>query len=385
MRSKSSADQRSGAVRRRSARRLGWGAAPLLVALSPVAAFAQAPAAGAAKAPAAEALKLTSAPAGAQARRWTAATPDEMLSAALARVRRGGDDAIAGLVVAAALDDRASFNRARQGLEQLAASPSPLADDARWLAASLAPSEATADWSGTQALSYDAPPDPNGLVKAFAILGPFQDNSGGGLTRREGPEAPGERFSDTNARYAWGVYDVAWRRVLPAASTARGVPLDLYIHPRSESCTYLASRVTLPAALDRKPILLHVGATGALRLIWDGADIAASDAIHSHLVLDRIAVRIEAPAGDHLLAVKVCSGAIADEGRVRVRFTDEQRHPAAIATSSDLTPLKSPAATLPSKVTLVKTALEKALEDLGSSSEEQQDTTPISGWLGGAD
>ncbi|XXX75767.1 transglutaminase-like domain-containing protein [Sorangium sp. So ce134] len=401
-------DRRAG----RGARRGGCLAALLAIAVAPAAGNAQAPRPGGAKAdataPAAgraparrpSGAKLDpSAPAAggapsaekrspiAPALRWTAATPDEMLGAALARARRGGDDALAGLVIAAALSDRAAQGRAREGLAQIAASASPLADEARWLAASLAPEPPAAPWPGARAASYDAPPDPSGLVKAFAILGPFQDNSGGGLARREGPEAEGQRFSDMSARYAWGVYDVAWRRALPAAATARGVPLDLYIHPRAESCTYLASRVTVPAALDRKPILAHVAATGAVRLAWDGADVASSDVAHERLVLDRIAARIEAPAGDHLLSLKVCTGAIADEGRVRVRFTDEQRRPVALATSSDLTRLALPPAA-PSSATAVATALDRAL-DAGAAQPAQQAertlTAVVARTLGGAD
>src|SRR5262249_39276488 len=54
--------------------------------------------------------------------RWTAATPDEMVDLAFARVRRGGEDALAALVVASSLDDRASFGKVRDGLKAIAAS-----------------------------------------------------------------------------------------------------------------------------------------------------------------------------------------------------------------------------------------------------------------------
>ncbi|WP_437674449.1 transglutaminase domain-containing protein [Sorangium sp. So ce131] len=361
-------------------------------AKAPAGSAAGTPAAGAAKTPPSAAARTPSAAAGAPEKRaplvpvyrWTAATPDEMLGAALARARRGGDDAGAGLVIAASLADRAARGRAAEGLAQIAASDAPVADDARWLAAALAPEPQPQAWPGVRAVSYDAPPDTSGLVKAFAILGPFQDNSGGGLARREGPEAEGQRFSDMSARYSWGVYDVAWRRVLPSAATARGVPLDLYIHPRGESCTFLASRVTVPAALDHKPLLAHVAATGAVRLVWDGADVAASEAAHQRLVLDRIAARIEAPAGDHLLALKVCTGAVADAGRVRVRFTDEQRRPVALATSSDLTPLRLPPPA-PSSAAVVKTTLDRALDAGASPTLDQTLTAVVVRTLAGAD
>jgi transglutaminase-like putative cysteine protease len=289
----------------------------------------------------------------AAAPRWTAATPDEMVDHLFARARAGGEDALAALVVAASLDDRATFGKVREGLEAFAASGAPLADEARWLRLRLLPSPPAGVWPGMRAVSYDAPPDPDGLVKAFAILGPFQD-AGGGLMRREGPEAQGQSWSDTTARYAWGAYDVAWRRVLPASATARGVPLDLYIAPRSESCTYLASKVTFPAG--DKPVLLHVGATGAVRVVWDGASVVASEESRAHLWLDRFTVRLTPSAGDHLVAVKVCSAAIADDGRVRLRFTDEQRRPLAVPTSSDLRSL--------STYTLRMRDLEQRVEEL---------------------
>ena len=106
------------------------------------------------------------------------------------------------------------------------------------------------------------------MVKSYAILGPFQD-TGGGVMRHEGPEAAGERWNDTHARFSWGVYDVAWRRVLPSSATPRGVPLDLYIHPRAESCTYLASRVTVPSA---RPILVHVGEKGKAAAVLEAEE-----------------------------------------------------------------------------------------------------------------
>jgi tetratricopeptide (TPR) repeat protein len=271
------------------------------------------------------------------AQRWTAATPDEMVDRVLARGKQGGDDALAALVLASYLDDRASFGKVRDGLAAIAASSSPLADEARWLRLRLLAEPTPPLWTSVAAVPLDVAPDPGGLVKSFAIIGPFQDTAGG-LMRREGPEEPGQSWSDMRARFDWGVYEVAFRRTLPSSATARGVPLDLYIHPRAESCSYLASRVTVPK--DPRPMLVHVAATGAVRLLWDGADVAASEEAHARLVLDRITARLEPTAGDHLIALKVCTGSVNDDGRVRVRFTDERRAPLPLATSSDLTTLK---------------------------------------------
>ena len=271
--------------------------------------------------------------------RWTAETPDEMVDSAIRRAQAGGDDALAGFVIASFLDDRAAFGKARAGLDAIAASASPFADDARWLSARLQPDPKPAVWPGARLFSYDVPASTNGLVTGLAILGPFRD-TGGGLDRREGPEAPGESFSDMGARYSWGVYEVAWRRAIPASATARGVPLDLYVHPRSESCTYVASKVSFPAGT--KKALLFGAASGTVRLIWDGKSVTKSEDVHTRMVLDRVGAEIDVTPGPHLVAAKVCSTAINDDGRVRLRFTDENRKPITVTTSSDLRGLALP-------------------------------------------
>ncbi len=305
------------------------------------------------------ALTISSAAARADGPRYTAATPDEMLDQALARAERGGDDALVGLVLAASLDDRATFGRARDGLARLAKGNTPLADDAKWLGLSLIPAPLGEPWRGGASALFDAPADADGLVKAFAVLGPFHD-AGGGLTRREGPEADGQTWGDPRASYAWGAFDVTWRRALPASSTARGLPLDLMIAPRTESCTYLASKVTIPPSLADKSLVVRVASTGAVRVIWDGVDAVSSDVLNPRALLDRLAFEVKPKAGEHLLVLKVCSGALADEGRARARFTDDAHRPLSLVTSSDLSGLRLPD---PKSVTVtrVETSLEKGL------------------------
>ncbi|MEZ4301246.1 MAG: hypothetical protein R3B70_40300, partial [Polyangiaceae bacterium] len=228
--------------------------------------------------------------------RWTAETPDEMIDLALKRAQAGGSDALAGLAMASFLDDRGAFGRARAGLDAVASSGSPLADDARWLLARLKPDPKPEAWPGARVFSYDVPASTDGMVTGLAILGPFQD-TGGGLDRREGPEGPGQSFTDMSARYSWGAYEVAWRKVLPASATARGVPLDLYIHPRQESCSILASKVSFPAGT--KKVLLFAAASGTVRLIWDGRSIGKSEDVHTRMVLDRLGAEIDVTPGPH--------------------------------------------------------------------------------------
>ena len=308
----------------------------LAAALLPSAVSAQAPSPAAPSSAAAASIPATPS----ASTRWTAETPDEMADLAIQRATAGGSDALAGLVVASFLDDRAAFGKVRGALDGIAASSSPLADDARWLSARLKPDPKPAPWPGARVFSYDVPANADGLVTALAVLGPFQD-MGGGLERREGPEAPGDSFTAMESRYSWGVYEVAWRQAIPASVTARGLPLDLYIHPRNESCTYVASKVSFPAGTS--DVKLFAAASGTVRVIWDGQTIAKSDDVHTRLVLDRVGADVRVTPGPHLVAAKVCTSAIADEGRVRLRFTDGARKPISVTASSDLRGLKLPA------------------------------------------
>lgn len=271
----------------------------------------------------------------AAARRWTDTTPEETLDAALARARGGGDDAIVGLLVAAAMHHDAAPDRLPRALAELGRGTSPIADDARWLARLIAVTPAPRPWAGMGAELRDLPADRQGQIENLAILGPFQD-TGGGLARPEGPEAPGGRWADRSAEFSWGAYEVRWRRALPATATARGLPLDLYVAPRAESCTYVASKVTVPVE-HRGPVVVHVASTGAVRLLWDGETVATSDEQHTSMLLDRMAVAVDgAAAGPHLVALKVCSSSVQDAGRVRLRLSDGAGKPLALATSADL-------------------------------------------------
>ena len=188
------------------------------------------------------------------------------------------------------------------------------------------------------------PRTPTGWCESLAILGPFQD-TGGGLMRLEGPEAAGRAVE----RHARPLRVGRLRRRLAARPPRLGHgprrparPL----HPPSLRELHLP-RLPRHRARRAPAVVLHVGASGAVRVIWDGADVAASDDVHTHLVVDRLAARIDAAAGDHLVAVKVCTAAVGDEGRVRLRFTDEQSRPLPLATSSDLSKLALPASARP--------------------------------------
>lgn len=265
--------------------------------------------------------------------RWTDATPDAMIDDAAARALATAATEharTAAIAVIAALADRAEDGRSQHALERIAAANgvgAELRAQAALLARSMASDEGT---------DVGAEADRKlGVVDALAILGPLRD-TGGGLDAHDGPESVGQEPAfDPSARYSWGTYEVAWREVPRAyAATAGGVPLDLFVFPRKESCTWLATKLTLASA---QPVTVSVASAGQVRVVVDGADVARDDAVHAAMRFDRAAARVEMEAGDHLVAAKVCSGAIDDEGRARLRLTgDSGAWPEGARASADL-------------------------------------------------
>src|SRR5262249_51689557 len=143
-----------------------------------------------------------------------------------------------------------------------------------------------------------------GILTDVSVLGPFRD-TGGGLDAHDGPEAKktAAAFGDPHESYSWGTVEVQWRPVPSTFAQARGVPLDLFVHPRKESCSFVASKITLDA---KTPIIVRFAAAGSVRLMFDGAFAGKSDDVHDSMRFDRLAAKIDAGAGPHIVAAKVC-------------------------------------------------------------------------------
>ncbi len=263
--------------------------------------------------------------------RWTDETPDAMVDDAAARALAPGADEpskMAALATIAELSDRASKDHAQGAMESLAATGS-LSAEIRAQAALVGRMMAADE--GTEA--GERADHRLGVVAAASILGPFRD-TGGGLDAHDGPESGAAPFAPTG-RYSWGSYEVAWREVPSPFATAGGVPLDLFVFPRKESCTWLATRLTFAS---RQSVFVRAASTGQLRLVFDGVEVGRDGNVHESLRFDRLAARVEVDAGEHLLAAKVCSGALDDGGRVRLRVTsDAGTWPEGVQESASLT------------------------------------------------
>ncbi len=269
------------------------------------------------------------------------------ISATSAAARSDGEAtfrAYAALSTISALSDRASFGAAEKAL--LAVAERATDPDVRTEARLLARGASGTDGSTAAAAANAA----DGIAQKLVLIGPFRD-TGGGIKAKEGPED--ENFANLRGRYAWGSVDVYPRPVPASYALARGVPLDVFVAPRKESCSYLATTVTT----DGAPFVVRVASAGQLRATFDGKEIGISEVAHGAARFDRLAAKVTANAGPHLLAMKVCTGAIMDAGRVRVRFTDENGAPKSLATSFDLGGARPDAA---ATITRIPTVVERA-------------------------
>jgi transglutaminase-like putative cysteine protease len=257
--------------------------------------------------------------------RWVAETPDAMIDAAVVRATSGSvEEGLASIAAIARLETRATFGYARSALATIQTKAPLVAAEAALVARALSPDEGEpAGIAADVAL---------GVVTRLVVVGPFRD-TGGGLERKDGPEATGG-FSDLKASYAWGTVDVRPRALPEAAVQASGLPLDLFIAPRRESCTLVATKVTL---VKDTAFVLSLASSGQVALAFDGVPVAKSEEVLKSGLFERLAVKIAAKKGDHLAVAKICSGAIEDDGRVRLRITDPNGAASAdVRTSADL-------------------------------------------------
>jgi hypothetical protein len=327
---------------------------------------------------AAPARSASAPPQAAQA--WVDETPGGMVEAAAARAVAATSPepvALASLAVIAALSDRADYGRAQAALERIGSTPGATAEvrqQAALLARMLAPDEGTdAGSRADRAL---------GVVDSLAVLGPFRD-TGGGLDAHDGPENPGASFGDPRARYSWGSYEVSWRAVPRSFASASGLPLGVFVFPRKESCTWVASKLVVASDTT---LVVRVASTGQVRLVFDDAELGRDASVHAAMRFDRIGAQVRAPAGPHLVAAKVCSGALDDDGEVRLRITNEAgTWPDGVTATADLdgaTPHAKGKAR--ASITRRATALATAV-DGASTGTDSRIASAVLRTLGGAD
>ena len=262
---------------------------------------------------------VANAPAPPAERRWTDATPDRMIDDAVARSLAVGAhpapeaDVVAAALTIAELDERALYGHAKRALEGIASSvKGEMSAEGALLARTLAADEGSKAGAAADAKL--------GVVTKLVHPRPFPRHGRRARSRRR---ARGQgRFvrrsgdalllGDGRRRLARGPA-VATPRLAACRSTSSSIRARRAARgsPRaSPHCRHAGDR---PPGIERER-----AARRRRRLTW-----ARAKTCTRRRKLDCLAVRVTLGTGAHLIAAKVCTGALDDDGRVRLRVEAE--------------------------------------------------------------
>lgn len=162
-----------------------------------------------------------------------------------------------------------------------------------------------------------------GFVGRWMVLGPFDNDGKAGLSARYDPES--EETQTLNLARDYEAKDhrsIRWR-LLPAVSPYGWVDFGAFVRPAENSCVY-ATTFVRDARLrtrDSRPVSVWAGATGALRISWNGARVFEDDK-YRDLDSDRFAVGVTLHPGWNRLTAKVCGDDRAPMLSLRVSASD---------------------------------------------------------------
>jgi len=137
---------------------------------------------------------------------------------------------------------------------------------------------------------------PLGTLEAWRVVGPFDNERGGGFLTPYGPE----KGIDFDARYEGKLRDVAWRE-LPARPLAGAVDFDELLRPNDEALAYAVTFVHS----DRDQVLaLRAGSDEGVRA-WVNGRLIASEDVQRQRRFDQSAHALPLRAGWNCILLKV--------------------------------------------------------------------------------
>jgi len=163
-----------------------------------------------------------------------------------------------------------------------------------------------------------------GFVGNWITVGPFDNDNRGGFAQTFEPESDlGQPISITRS-FKGKERAVKWR-VPPEGAAYGWVDFGSMMRPRDEICAYATTFVRAKAGTKTpRAISLWAGASGALRVFWNG-EKAIEDAGYRDLDIDRFAASVTLKPGNNRLLVKVCGDRSSPE--LALRIGDEKGAP----------------------------------------------------------
>jgi len=156
-----------------------------------------------------------------------------------------------------------------------------------------------------------------GYVNDVLVLGPFDNERGGGLHVPQ----PTETSIDLASAMRGKERDVRWRENPCLQHPLRRLLLHEALRPNKQALAYVATAVLADAP---RTVVLRLGSSGAFKLFLNGAEVAARNVQRPHAAdQDRFALPLA--AGWNQLLVK--SGVEDQDWTLELRFTDLQGRP----------------------------------------------------------
>jgi tetratricopeptide (TPR) repeat protein/transglutaminase-like putative cysteine protease len=156
-----------------------------------------------------------------------------------------------------------------------------------------------------------------GFVRRWRVLGPFDNEGKAGFERAMPPETALDRETDTNAQHEGLERPVHWA-TLPELGAGESVLLAPFLTPSTDVCAFAETFVEIERA---RPVAVFAGATGAMRVWWNGAQVI-EDAVYREADTDRSVAVVQGRQGWNRILVKVCGADHALELMVRVAEPD---------------------------------------------------------------
>lgn len=135
-----------------------------------------------------------------------------------------------------------------------------------------------------------------GFIEEFALVGPFDNERGGGFAMAYDPE----KTIDLEARYPGKVREIGWR---PARAAFGKVDLDALFRPNDEALAYALAGVKWDGPAPRLAAL-RLGSDEGVKVFWNGEEVLARD-VNRRLELDQDVVGVVLRPGWNRLLLKV--------------------------------------------------------------------------------
>jgi len=141
-----------------------------------------------------------------------------------------------------------------------------------------------------------------GFIRHVRFLGPFSNEGRHGFATVFPPETTLEAPSQLDVEFAGAEHPIRWRD-LPERLDVGSISLDPFITPSANACAFLETFVQVERA---RPMALWTGASGAVRVYWNGR-VVFEDARYRGGELDRGVAVVEARSGWNRVLVKLCN------------------------------------------------------------------------------